>query len=123
MVFALFDWEYPRSVLMQSGKLYKIGLKNSCFSSFIFWKWVFYGTLQSILLYFVSFYGFTYSISMTSGNGGDMLLEGMYIYGGVVILCNVQILFDSHLHSFYSLLFNFASTGSFYVIFYAMSLF
>jgi magnesium-transporting ATPase (P-type) len=89
MIYALFDEQYKREDLMKNSKLYKIGIENACFSSWIFWKWIVYGVLQSILIFYVSFFGFNSNFSSINGQVGDMLLEGMYCYGAVVIICNV----------------------------------
>jgi len=43
MMLALFDSEFPKATLMKQAKHYKIGLKNLCFSTGLFWKWIAYG--------------------------------------------------------------------------------
>lgn len=67
MLFALFDQEHSKSVLMEKPKHYKIGLKNQCFSTFIFWKWIAYGFGMSAVVFSISF--FTFNESMSPDNG------------------------------------------------------
>ena len=42
--YAMFDWQYSKQEFLDNPYLYKIGLKNKCFNSFIFWRWYFYAT-------------------------------------------------------------------------------
>lgn len=42
--FAVYDWQYSKQTLLDNPGLYKIGLKNKCFSRFIFARWYFYAT-------------------------------------------------------------------------------
>lgn len=58
MIFALFDYQFNKTKLMAEPKHYKIGLKNLCFTTWIFWKWIFYGVFQSAVVYFASFLTF-----------------------------------------------------------------
>lgn len=40
---------------MAKPKLYKIGLKDLCFSTWIFWRWILYGFTMSAFIFFLSF--------------------------------------------------------------------
>ena len=40
--FCTFDWQYTKEKLLSDPYLYRIGLKNQCFNSFIFWRWYLY---------------------------------------------------------------------------------
>ena len=64
MLFALFDQQYQKEELMKKPSLYKIGLKNQCFSTEIFWKWILYGFSMSAVVYYVSFVTFNESPTM-----------------------------------------------------------
>ena len=64
MWFAIYDFEYERAApqagtkssgsyfFMQHPLLYRIGLKNVCFSNFVFIKWIVYAFFHSLLIYF-----------------------------------------------------------------------
>jgi phospholipid-transporting ATPase len=58
IIFAIFDQEHSKSTLMQLPKLYKIGLRDQCFSTIGFWKWILYGLCQSALVFYISFITF-----------------------------------------------------------------
>lgn len=40
---AVMDFEYPKEVFLAVPEYYQLGIKNMCFSTRQFWKWVFYG--------------------------------------------------------------------------------
>ena len=61
MMFALFDQDRTKEELMSKPKLYKIGLRNQCFSTGIFWRWIIYGFTLSAFVYFISFITFNES--------------------------------------------------------------
>ena len=42
--FSVYDWQYSKPTFLENPGLYTIGLKNKCFSKFIFWRWYFYAT-------------------------------------------------------------------------------
>lgn len=120
-MFALFDQEHDKSTLMSRAKLYKIGLKNLCFSTWIFWRWILYGFTLSALVFFISFITFNESPSTESGNTGDLWIQGVFAYGSVVILANMTILSGQSSHTVYSALLSLASVGAFFVLFWLFS--
>mmetsp|Transcript_29097 Transcript_29097/g.21639 ORF Transcript_29097/g.21639 Transcript_29097/m.21639 type:complete len:144 (+) Transcript_29097:1177-1608(+) len=107
---------------MSNSKNYKIGIKNSCFNNSVFWGWMTYAFIQSAILFYFIFYTFSYSFSLTHGNTGDLLMSGTYAFGAIVIICNMQILYDTHSHYHFTIMSVTASMISFYVIFYLMNL-
>ena len=121
MMFALFDQEHAREDLMMKAKLYKIGLKNLCFSTVLFWRWIAFGFSMSAVIFFISFFTFNESISITTGNLGDLWLDGVFTYGAVVIIANMTILYGSSSHTSYSLLIIFASVGAYFGLFWLLS--
>ena len=40
--FATFDYEYSRKVITKRPRLYRIGLQNIYFGTWVFWRWIFY---------------------------------------------------------------------------------
>ena len=60
---------------------------------------------------------FNDSPSLTTGNLGDLWLEGVAAYGAVVILANMTILYGSSSHSLHSLMIISGSVGAFFVLF------
>lgn len=107
---------------MMKPKLYDIGLNNECFSTFIFWKWLFYGITQSILVFYISFITFNWSPDPDSGRIGDLWMQGTFAYGAIVILANVRIAYDSYSYYKMTILSILISIGSFFVVFYLMNI-
>jgi len=104
MVYCLIDEEHPRKDLLSKPDLYKIGLKNYCFTTKLFWfKWVLYGIFQAGVLFYVSFLSFGYSPQVPGGDIGDIWVEGTFIYGAVCIIVNLKIMYDGNTHTFASM--------------------
>lgn len=55
MWYALFDAEYLKDELLTDPKHFKIGLKNLNFGKYRFWRWIFYGTCQTLMLQIIAF--------------------------------------------------------------------
>jgi len=56
MWFAVFDYEHERETLLSKPKLYRIGIKNVYFSTYVFWRWFGYACWQGALLLYLAFY-------------------------------------------------------------------
>ena len=120
LIFAINDWQYTKEELMSQPKLYKLGLKNQCFGTIIFWKWIIKGILQGGLIFFMCFVPFTWGGSW-NGKLGDLWMSGTCAYGSVVILVNMTMLHDSYSHTIFSVLINLLSSGFFFLAFYITS--
>ena len=79
-----------------------------------------YGFAQSALVFYISFFCFTYSAN-EDGGYGDLWLIGTFAYGTIVILANMVILHNSNSHTIYSMFFIFASVGAYFVLFWLFS--
>jgi magnesium-transporting ATPase (P-type) len=106
---------------MERPKLYKIGLKNLCFSTLMFWRWIMYGFAMSAIVFFIGFVTFNESPSTSSGNYGDLWLEGVFAYGAVVIIANMTIIYGSSSHTVFSVALIGMSVGAFFVLFWLFS--
>ena len=106
---------------MQLPKLYKIGLRDQCFSTLSFWKWILYGLCQSALVFYITFWTFGANKSSHNGSIGDMWLAGTFTYGAIVICCNMTILYGSFSHMIWSILIIIGSVMSFFVGFWLLS--
>jgi len=121
IIFAIFDQEHSKQTLMQLPKLYKIGLRDQCFSTLSFWKWILYGLCQSALVFYITFWTFGANKSSHNGSIGDMWLAGTFTYGAIVICCNMTILYGSFSHMIWSILIIIGSVMSFFVGFWLLS--
>ena len=106
---------------MLKPKFYKIGLKDQCFSTLIFWKWIAYGFGMSAVVFFISFFTFNDSMSPSTGQSGDLWLEGTFAYGAIVILANMAILYGSNSHTFISIMMIIASVAAYFIVFWLFS--
>jgi phospholipid-transporting ATPase len=55
MWYALFDEEHVKEELLRNPKHFKIGLKNLSFGKYRFWRWILYGTSQTLMLQIIGF--------------------------------------------------------------------
>jgi phospholipid-transporting ATPase len=102
MWFAIFDLEYDKETLLTKPKYYIIGLENMCFSNYKFFKWIFYAMWQSIVLILLSFIPF-------EQQGGSLWLEGNFVYLGIIIIVNINVLTATNSYTWISLLFQVGS--------------
>lgn len=116
MLFALFDQEYPRERLETEPELYRIGPRHDKFSFGKFWMWQGYGILQSALVFYVVFMTF----NRTGGFASSIWVQGVAVYGAVVILVNTKVLYDTNSHSFLTLFFNFGSSATYFAYLWLM---
>jgi magnesium-transporting ATPase (P-type) len=112
---------------MKHPELYEIGLKNTEFSTFVFWESFIVGLIQSTLLLIITFEtmdgqaGYTFdSMGRTDDEGmrpinGSLFLNGMFIYQAIVVIVNVKIFIHSSNHTWLSLFFQLGSILVFYL--------
>lgn len=124
--YSIFDWEKTKPELMAHPELYEIGLKNTEFSTFVFWESYVVAILQSIVLTLVTFYtlddtaGYTFrAMRMDNDEGmrpitGSLYLNGIFIFQAIVVIVNIKILIHSSTHSWLGLFLQWASIGAFY---------
>jgi Phospholipid-translocating P-type ATPase C-terminal len=74
------------------------------FNKFVFWRWIFYGVWQGALIYFVGFWTMQY-INPTVGGASTYLVEGQFVFLGVVTLANVKIVTSTSNFTFWTFFF------------------
>lgn len=94
--FSVFDFEHDRKTLLSKPKLYRIGIKNEHFSSYVFFRWFGYGFWQGALLLCLAFYELD-SAPTHDGKVGGLLVDGGYVFTVVVVLVNFKVLVSSFL--------------------------
>lgn len=122
MWYALFDEEELKEELLRDPKHYKIGLKNLNFGKYRFWRWIFYGTCQTLALQIIAFSSMEgpYPIYDHVGQPSSLWITGTHIYGMVVIMANIKVWSATNNHTIYSNLVIFGSIASFYMVVYIM---
>ena len=93
MWFAVFDQEYEKEVFLRSPNLYIIGLKDSYFNKYVFWRWFTFAWIEGMLLMACSFIL----------RQGGLNLDGNQVFAAVVVCVNVKIMFISYQFTFFSL--------------------
>jgi Zn-dependent M16 (insulinase) family peptidase len=76
---------------------------------------------MSAIVYFISFFTFNDSMSPSTGQLGDLWLEGTFAYGAIVIVANMTILYGSNSHSLISILVLVASVSAYFLVFWLFS--
>lgn len=130
--YAMYDWQFPKQVFMENPGLYKIGLKNKCFNSFVFWRWYFYATWQSFVILWItlrcldsSHFGYKLSEIFTNPRDitlhnrgvieGSVWIDGTYIMQATIVLVTVKIFVSTSSHTGWSIFFQLGCIVAFYV--------
>ncbi len=96
--------------------LYVNGPNKRLFNKAVFWRWMLYATLQSVLLTFVVTWSFE-SSSNQQGHTASFWVNGMMIYCAVVSLANMEVLFASNNYNWITFFLNFGSSAMFFVVY------
>jgi len=134
MWFAVFDYEHPKEKLLGDKKYYKIGLNSkftsqyltpfsidSCFNNKVFWRWIFYGAWQGLVVLFICFYSMEKSAD-SSGSFASIHVDGQFVYMAVVMTVNFKIMTSTSNHTPYSLFFSIGSILCYMLFFYLINL-
>lgn len=81
------------------------------------------GIIKALFLLFLISYTFEENAVNDDGNPASLWVTGCILYSSVVILCNMQLMFQSHLHMIWSLFIQTLSILSFFFIYYIENLF
>lgn len=117
--FATFDYEYPKKVIVQRPRLYRIGLQNIYFNKWVFWRWVLYGFWQSTLILYLGYYALEGFSPSEDGMYGGIWAAGEFVFGTIVIVSNMKIMISSYLVSGFMLFFVIGSV-LFYLLCYVI---
>ena len=91
------------------------------FNKFVFWRWIVYGIWQGGLIYFVGFYSMEYADPDHSSSSNE-LVQGQFVYLGVVTLANFKILTSTSNFTFWAFFFAFSQTAAFIICFFLLNL-
>ena len=122
VIYGLLDKEYSGRFLMSHSNLYINGMKNKLFNLKVFWKWIFAGFIQSLIITIPTYLALgQFSSDMQTGE--EMLFWGcgMSVYGALIIVTNLKILIFSHTYSVLNFILVAFSILSYYVIFWFTS--
>jgi len=88
--FSLFDRDVSYRKIKEYPELYETGLKKHEFSAFIFWCWISWGILHSIILFFLTFFLFK-DVMHISGRDTGLFYAGTTFYTAVIITVNLLL--------------------------------
>jgi magnesium-transporting ATPase (P-type) len=98
---------------------------NDCvdehFNKATFWRWIIYGIWQGALIYYVGFYSMEYA-DPNNGSSTSELVEGQFVYFGVVTLANLKILTSTSNFNFWTFFFSVSQTLAFVLFFFLENL-
>jgi len=77
------------------------------FNKWVFWRWIIYGIWQGVLIFYVGFYSMEY-IDRSVGGASTELIQGQFVYLGVVTLVNAKMLTSTSNFTFWSFFFTFS---------------
>jgi len=92
LVFAVMDRDLEPEFLWNNPKIYSLTKHGELFNFRVFWKWLCYGLIQSIIIFFFIVVTFGMSTSSSSNGQSDGLFSmGLVLYTVVVITTNLRI--------------------------------
>jgi len=95
---------------------------DELFNKWVFWRWIFYGMWQGALIFFVGFYTIEYVHAEVNG-ASNVLVQGQFVYLGVVTLVNSKILTSTSNYNFWTFFFTISQTSAFIFLFWILTLF
>eukprot|EP00347_Sterkiella_histriomuscorum_P010576 403375747 len=131
MYYSVFVFQYEsKDYYLEHPETYYLGINHSCFGTKIFWQWIIYGAFQAALIMATSLFhiwlpdneqspsyrhenSITYPIDIYSDY--DIWTYGTLIYGMVVIVTNLRIMYSYHVYTFWGELLIFLSILSFFL--------
>ena len=118
--FGIYDQQFKDTTFMNNPKYYSQGIYGKLFGYKRFWKWIFYGFVQAIFLYYFSFKMVLETYNLR-GDIQDLKLSGTICYSAVVVIVNVKVLQTTYNYTFIGIFLVFISVGSYYLFVYFMS--
>jgi magnesium-transporting ATPase (P-type) len=121
--YGIYDKEHSYdNILDIENKFYIQGMNDLLFHKGRFWKWIVYGSFQSVIMFAYSYYA---NESATNLNGYtlDLIGQGSIAYSSVVIITNIKIFLGTSTHTLFSIVLFAASILSYYICLIFMSYF
>jgi hypothetical protein len=87
----------------------------------VFWRWIFYGIWQGGLIFYVGFYSMQYA-NPYKGSAANELVQGQFVYMGVVTLANFKIMTSTSNFNFWCIFFSLSQTLAFPFLFFLLNL-
>ena len=111
--FAIFDKEYDNDVYTKKPELYLTGISHKYFNTKLFWKEMFMGFLEGLVITINGCLLYEYNKEGYTDN--DIISLGVVVFSGVVITVNVKILTRASIIDFILVLFIAFGIGMLYL--------
>lgn len=121
VIYGLLDKEYTGNFLTNQPTLYIPGIKKLLFNKIIFWKWILSGIVQAFIITLPCFYILDQNFTRLINNELGFWDCGMAIFGAVIVVTNLKIFIFSYTYSIFSVIANFISFASYFIIFWIAS--
>ncbi len=120
--YAVLDKEFEREDFLQEPRLFEPARNSSYFNYSVFWRWMWYGLLQGLMLLLGVLLTLSNNPSSSNGVPEDMYFVGNMVFTLVVIVANLKILASHNTHTFGSTFFIFGTIAVYYLCYYLLSL-
>jgi phospholipid-translocating ATPase len=98
--FAVMDTQFIKNDLLTNTKYYRIGLKDQCFGTAVFWRWFTLGAFKALILMYVCLYAMDISMR-PDGHMLGLWPEGAIVYAGVVLIANHKLFLEFNYVSYH----------------------
>jgi len=113
--FAVMDFQFEKKELLSNTYHYRIGLKDKCFGTMVFWRWFSLGAFKAFILMYICLYAMDISMR-PDGHMLGLWPEGAIVYAGVVLIANHKLLLEFNYISYHGPVLIFISIALYFVI-------
>lgn len=103
--------------------LYRIGIEGTCFSTWLFVKWLVYALTHAAFIFVAGFWVLAHMATHQSdGKDIGFWVAGMAVYGVCIFVANSVLAFKHYTHYWVGTFFFFMCTMSYFLFFYLFSI-
>lgn len=108
---------------MRNPLLYRIGIDGTCFSTWLFVKWLLYALIHAAFIFFCCFWVIAQkSTHQSDGKDIGFWVAGMVVYGVCIFVANSVLAFKHYTHYWIGTFFFVMCTSSYFLFFYLFSI-
>lgn len=135
--YCVFDFQHKRDIemvmelprkeyagyFMRNPLLFRIGIEGTCFSTFLFTRWLFYALLHAFFIFCCCTYCMIqYSTHQSDGKDIGFWVGGMLTYGVCIFVANGVLAFKHFTHTVVGTFFFIICSASYFLFFYLFSI-
>jgi hypothetical protein len=134
--YCIFDFQHKRDIPMQmelpkkelagyflrNPLLFRIGIEGSCFSTFLFTRWLLYALAHAFFVFCCCFYVMAqYSTHQSDGKDIGFWVSGMLVYGVCIFVANGVLAFKQYTHTWMGTFFYILCASSYFFFYWLFS--